>query len=64
VPRDARVAVGARLAVDLDDQGGHVATRKGAFRLVVYGLDTYSSYGYPAGGNAAVLSGVVVQPPQ
>ena len=31
---------------------------------VVYGLDTYSSYGYPEGGNAAVLSGVIVQPPQ
>ena len=44
--------------------GRHVATSKGAFGLVVYGLDTYSSYGYPAGGNAAVLSGVVVQPPQ
>ena len=44
--------------------GRHVATSEGAFGLVVYGLDTYSSYGYPAGGNAAVLSGVVVQPPQ
>ena len=39
--------------------GRHVATSEGAFGLVVYGLDTYSSYGYPAGGNAAVLSGVV-----
>jgi hypothetical protein len=44
--------------------GRHVATSKGPFGLVVYGLDTYSSYGYPAGGNAAVLSGVVVAPPQ
>jgi hypothetical protein len=44
--------------------GRHVATSKGPFGLVVYGLDTYSSYGYPAGGNAAVLSGVVVPPPQ
>jgi hypothetical protein len=44
--------------------GRHVATSAGPFGLVVYGLDTYSSYGYPAGGNAAVLSGVVVQPPQ
>jgi hypothetical protein len=44
--------------------GGHVASSQGPFGLVVYGLDTYASYGYPAGGNAAVLSGVVVQPPQ
>ncbi len=44
--------------------GRHVATSTGPFGLVVHGLDTYSSYGYPAGGNAAVLSGVVVQPPQ
>jgi hypothetical protein len=44
--------------------GRHVATSKAPFGLVVYGLDTYSSYGYPAGGNAAVLSGVIVQPPQ
>ncbi len=44
--------------------GRHVATSHGPFGLVVYGLDTYSSYGYPAGGNAAVLSGVVVPPPQ
>jgi hypothetical protein len=44
--------------------GRHVATSNAPFGLIVYGLDTYSSYGYPAGGNAAVLSGVVVQPPQ
>ncbi|HEX8790894.1 MAG TPA: IgGFc-binding protein [Polyangiaceae bacterium] len=44
--------------------GAHVASSKGPFGLVVYGLDTYASYAYPAGGNAAVLSGVVVQPPQ
>lgn len=44
--------------------GRHSATSAGPFGLVVYGLDTYSSYGYPAGGNAAVLSGVVVNPPQ
>ena len=44
--------------------GRHVASSRSPFGLVVYGLDTYSSYGYPAGGNAAVLSGVVVMPPQ
>jgi hypothetical protein len=44
--------------------GRHVAQSNGPFGLVVYGLDTYASYAYPAGGNAAVLSGVVVQPPK
>ena len=44
--------------------GRHVATSDGPFGLVVYGLDTYSSYGYPAGGNAAALNSVVVSPPK
>jgi hypothetical protein len=44
------------------NNGRHVAQSTGAFGVIVYGLDTYSSYGYPAGGNAATLSGVVVQP--
>ena len=44
--------------------GRHEASSAGPFGLIVYGLDTYSSYGYPAGGNAAVLSGVVVAPAQ
>jgi hypothetical protein len=43
--------------------GKHVASSSAPFGLVVYGLDTYSSYGYPAGGYATVLSGVVVKPP-
>jgi len=42
--------------------GRHVAQSTGSFGVIVYGLDTYSSYGYPAGGNAATLSGIVVQP--
>jgi hypothetical protein len=42
--------------------GRHVAQSAGSFGVIVYGLDTYSSYGYPAGGNAATLSGVIVQP--
>jgi hypothetical protein len=53
--------VRATLGVGTCVNGRHVATSNGPFGLVVYGLDTYSSYGYPAGGNAAVLSGVVVQ---
>jgi len=44
--------------------GRHVASSAAPFGLLVYGLDSYSSYGYPAGGNASVLSGVVVKPPQ
>jgi hypothetical protein len=44
--------------------GRHVASSAAPFGLVIYGLDTYSSYGYPAGGNAGVLSSVVAQPPQ
>lgn len=44
--------------------GRHIASSSGPFGVIVYGLDTYASYGYPAGGNAAVLSGVVVKPPQ
>jgi hypothetical protein len=44
--------------------GRHVATSKAPFGMIVYGLDTYSSYGYPAGGNAVALSDVVVQPPK
>jgi hypothetical protein len=44
--------------------GRHEATSTSPFGLVVHGLDTYASYGYPAGGNAAVLSGVVVAPPK
>ena len=38
------------------DNGRHVATSDAPFGLVVWGLDTYSSYAYPAGGNAATLA--------
>ena len=56
-PDLVRATVGAGTCAN----GRHVAQSAGPFGLVVYGLDTYSSYGYPAGGNAAVLSSVVVQ---
>ena len=36
--------------------GRHVATSAGRFGLVVWGLDSYSSYAYPGGGNARVLA--------
>ena len=31
-------------------------------RIVVWGTDRYSSYGYPAGGNARKINDVVVPP--
>jgi hypothetical protein len=42
--------------------GGHVATSDGPFGLIVWGLDSYSSYAYPAGGNVAPINTVVVPP--
>lgn len=42
--------------------GRHTATSAGPFGIVVWGLDSYSSYAYPAGGNAAKLSDVTVPP--
>jgi hypothetical protein len=42
--------------------GPHVASSDGPFGLTVWGLDTYSSYAYPAGGNVATINQVVVPP--
>jgi len=44
------------------ENGLHTAESEGPFGLVVWGLDSYSSYAYPAGGSAAALSDVVVVP--
>ncbi len=44
------------------DNGPHVATSAGSFGLSVWGLDSFSSYGYPAGGNVAPINSVVVPP--
>ncbi|MCA9638687.1 MAG: IgGFc-binding protein, partial [Myxococcales bacterium] len=44
------------------ENGHHLAESEGPFGLVVWGLDSYSSYAYPAGGAAATLSDVVVIP--
>jgi hypothetical protein len=44
------------------DNGPHVATSAGPFGLTVWGLDTFSSYGYPAGGNVAPINTVVLPP--
>ncbi len=40
------------------DNGGHTASSKAPFGLMVWGLDTYSSYAYPAGGNAGIINKV------
>jgi hypothetical protein len=42
--------------------GRQSASSSGHFGLSVFGLDTYSSYSYPAGGSAAKLSSVVIKP--
>jgi hypothetical protein len=42
--------------------GRQAASSDGTFGLVVWGLDTYASYGYLAGGNAAKLTDVVTKP--
>lgn len=42
--------------------GHHIAESKGPFGMVVWGLDSYSSYAYPAGGSAVALTDVVVDP--
>jgi hypothetical protein len=42
--------------------GRQGASSKSPFGVVVWGLDAYSSYAYPAGGNAAKLTEAVVPP--
>ncbi|MCA9625790.1 MAG: IgGFc-binding protein, partial [Myxococcales bacterium] len=42
--------------------GPHVAESEGVFGITVWGLDTYSSYGYPAGGSVSTINDVVVIP--
>lgn len=44
------------------DNGPNTASSEGAFGLMVWGLDSYSSYAYPAGGNIATINTVVVPP--
>ena len=54
--------VRADIGVNGCKNGHHVAESKGLFGLVVWGLDSYSSYAYPAGGSATALSDVIVTP--
>ncbi len=42
------------------DNGPHTATSNAPFGLTVWGLDSFSSYGYPAGGNALAINNVTV----
>jgi hypothetical protein len=44
------------------DNGPHIATSTGPFGISVWGLDSFSSYGYPAGGNVAPINSVVIPP--
>jgi hypothetical protein len=44
-----------RAGVGPCQNGRHVASSSAPFGLVVWGEDAYSSYAYPAGGNAATL---------
>ncbi|MBK7826963.1 IgGFc-binding protein [Nannocystis sp.] len=54
--------VRADIGVNGCKNGHHVAESKGPFGLVVWGLDSFSSYAYPAGGSASALSDVIVTP--
>jgi hypothetical protein len=40
--------------------GPHVAESKGSFGVMVWGLASFASYAYPAGGNVAPINAVVV----
>ena len=44
------------------NNGPHSASSKGAFGIMVWGLDTFSSYAYPAGGNIAPINAVIIPP--
>lgn len=42
------------------DNGPHLAHSEQSFGLTVWGLDSYASYGYPAGGNFRTINPVIV----
>lgn len=54
--------VRAEIGVKTCQNGRHTADSNGPFGLVVWGLDSYSSYAYPAGGYAVTITDVVVPP--
>ena len=54
--------VRADIGVGGCSNGHHTASSAGRFGVVVWGLDSYSSYAYPAGGSARAITDVVVPP--
>ncbi|MDI1428444.1 IgGFc-binding protein [Polyangium sorediatum] len=52
----------AEVGVNGCQNGRHTAKSDGPFGLVVWGLDSYASYAYPAGGYAVTLTDVVIPP--
>lgn len=54
--------VRADIGVNGCENGHHLAESEGPFGLVVWGLDSYSSYAYPAGGSALVLTDIIITP--
>jgi hypothetical protein len=44
------------------DNGPQTARSDGPFGLLVWGLDEYASYAYPAGGNLHAINDVVIPP--
>jgi hypothetical protein len=50
----------ATVPVGSCENGGHTATSAAPFGLVVWGLDEFASYAYPAGGDVAPINPVVV----
>jgi hypothetical protein len=44
------------------NNGPHMASSPGPFGLMVWGIDTFASYAYPAGGNVSTINTVVVPP--
>jgi hypothetical protein len=47
-------------AVGTCTNGRHTASSSGPFNIMVWGLDTFASYAYPAGGNVGKINQVVV----
>ncbi len=52
----------AEIGVKTCQNGRHIADSEGPFGVVVWGMDSYSSYAYPAGGYAVTITEIVVPP--
>jgi hypothetical protein len=53
---------GSTGAVPACETSQHLASSDGDFGIMVWGTDTYASYGYPAGGNLKTLNEVSIGP--